>query len=67
MILDQRKIIARRCALELRAGAIVNLESECRKGSRQSQRKERSELFTLTAEPGVIGGVPPLGSTSARQ
>ncbi len=57
--MSDRKIIARRAALELTAGSIVNLGIGMPEGiSNVAAEENILDFFTLTAEPGVIGGLP---------
>ena len=60
--LNARKIMARRAALELRAHDIVNLGVGIPEGVATIAAEENLvDLMTLTAEPGVVGGLPASG------
>ena len=59
LVLDEKKVIARRTALELAPNSVINLGiglPDC-VGTVAGEEKVQ-DLITLTVDPGVIGGVP---------
>ena len=59
MVLDERKLVARRAAFELPLGGIINLGIGMPEGvSRVASEEGLLAAVTLTAEPGIIGGMP---------
>lgn len=62
LALDERKLIARRCAFELPLGGVINLGIGMPEALAAVAAEERIlDHLTLTAEPGVIGGMPQSG------
>jgi acyl CoA:acetate/3-ketoacid CoA transferase len=60
--LDQRKVVARRALAEIRDGDVVNLGVGIADGVAAVAAEEGwSDLFTLTIEQGLVGGVPARG------
>jgi propionate CoA-transferase len=58
-VLDERKLIARRCAFELPMGGVINLGIGVPEVVAAVAAEERVlDHLTLTAEAGIIGGMP---------
>ena len=59
MAMSARKVIARRAAFELKPNSVVNLGIGMPEGIAIIANEEQiNDYLTLTAEPGVIGGLP---------
>jgi propionate CoA-transferase len=63
LVLDDKKVIARRAAMELLPNSIVNLGIGLPDNvGRVASEEKVYDLMTLTVDPGVMGGVPASGA-----